>query len=208
MTYRHPGVLAKIVTTLDVLSGGRAMFGIGAAWYEREHQGLGVPFPATRERFERLEETLQIVQHAWNGGGRFDGRHYQLSEITLAPQPLQPGGPRVMIGGDGERRTLRLVAQYADACNLFAADPSVIKHKLDVLRGHCDDVGRPYDAIAKTIIASGWGPLEDVEAWLAAMQEYADLGIEQVWTTPDASDPVGWTERMVEQVVPRLAEIN
>jgi len=208
VTYRHPGLLAKIVTTLDVLSGGRAMFGIGAAWYDREHHGLGVPFPATRERFERLEETLQIVKQAWNGGGRFDGRHYQLSEITLVPQPLQPGGPRVMIGGDGERRTLRLVAQYADACNLFAADPSVIKHKLDVLRGHCDDVGRPYDAIAKTIIASGRGPLDDIEGWLAAMQEYADLGIEQVWTTPDASDPVGWTERMVEQVVPRLAEIN
>jgi len=157
VTYRHPGLLAKIVTMLDVLSGGRAMFGIGAAWYEREHQRFGVPFPATRERFEWLEETLQIVKQAWNGGGRFDGRHYQLSEITLAPQPLRPGGPRVMIGGDGERRTLRLVAQYADACNLFAADPSVIKHKLDVLRGHCDDVGRPYDAIAKTIIASGRG---------------------------------------------------
>jgi F420-dependent oxidoreductase-like protein len=208
VTYRHPGLLAKILTTLDVLSGGRAMFGIGAAWYEREHHGLGVPFPATKERFERLEETLQIVKQGWNGGGRYDGRHYRLEELTLVPQPIQPHGPRVMIGGSGERRTLRLVAEYADACNLFAATPDEIRHKLDVLRRHCDDVGRDYDEIAKTIVASRTRPLDDVDAWLASMQQMADVGIEQVWTGPDPTDPVGWTERMAEQVVPRLSEIG
>jgi F420-dependent oxidoreductase-like protein len=208
VTYRHPGLLAKIVTTLDVLSGGRAMFGIGAAWYEREHRGLGVPYPSTRERFERLEETLQIVHQAWNGGGRYDGRHYTLEELTVVPQPIRPGGPRVMVGGSGERKTLRLVAQYADACNLFATDPDDIRHKLDVLRSHCDDVGRDYDEIARTIVASRTRPLDDVDGWLATMESAAAVGIEQVWTTPDPSDPVGWTEQMAEQVVPRLSAIG
>src|SRR3954471_22449664 len=104
VTYRHPGLLGKIVTTLDVLSGGRAMLGLGAAWYEREHRGLGVPYPSTKERFERLEETLQIVSHAWAGGGTFDGTHYHLEELTLVPQPLRPGGPRILVGGTGERK--------------------------------------------------------------------------------------------------------
>lgn len=208
VTYRHPGLLAKIVTTLDVLSGGRAMFGIGAAWYEREHRGLGVPYPSTTERFERLEETLQIVRQAWNGGGRYDGRHYTLEELTVVPQPIRPGGPRVMIGGSGERKTLRLVAQYADACNLFATEPDEVRHKLDVLRAHCADVGRDESEIAKTVIASRIDPFQDLDGWLASMESLARLGIEQVWTGPDRHDPVGWTERMAEQVVPRLAEIG
>ncbi|HEX3929894.1 MAG TPA: LLM class F420-dependent oxidoreductase [Nocardioides sp.] len=208
VTYRHPGLLAKIVTTLDVLSGGRAMFGIGAAWYEREHLGFGVPFPATSERFERLEETLQIVRQGWHGGGSYDGRHYQLADLTLVPQPVQPGGPRVMVGGSGERKTLRLVAQYADACNLFATEPQDVQHKLDVLRSHCDDVGRDYDQIAKTIVASRINPLTDLDAWLSSMTGLATLGIEQVWTAPDPADPVGWTERMADQVIPRLAQIG
>jgi F420-dependent oxidoreductase-like protein len=208
VTYRHPGLLAKIVTTLDVLSGGRAMLGIGAAWYEREHLGLGVPYPPTKERFERLEETLQIVQQAWNGGGSYDGEHYRLEELTLVPQPLQPGGPRVMIGGSGEQKTLRLVAQYADACNLFGVEPADIRHKLEVLRGHCDDVGRDYDEIAKTVVASRTRPLDDVDAWLCTIEKVAELGVEQVWAVPDPTDPVGWTERMTALVVPRLAEIG
>jgi F420-dependent oxidoreductase-like protein len=208
VTYRHPGLLAKVVTTLDVLSEGRATLGLGAAWYEREHLGLGVPYPSTRERFERLEETLRIIKQAWSGGGAFEGTHYRLDELTLVPQPLQPGGPRILIGGTGERKTLRLVAQYADACNLFATGTDEIAHKLDVLRGHCDDVGRDYDEIAKTIAGTLNRPLDDVDAWLASMQEYADLGVGQVWVGPDAADPVGWTEQMCEQVLPRLAEIG
>ena len=113
-----------------------------------------------------------------------------------------------MIGGGGERKTLRLVAQYADACNLFGVVPEEIQHKLDVLRGHCDEVGRDYDDIAKTVVASRTRPLDDVDAWLASIEKVAALGVEQVWAVPDPSDPVGWTERMTEQVVPRLAEIG
>jgi F420-dependent oxidoreductase-like protein len=208
VTYRHPGLLAKIVTTLDVLSQGRAMLGLGAAWYEREHLGLGVPYPSTRERFERLEEALQIIKQGWNGGGTFTGEHYRLEELTVVPQPLQPGGPRILVGGTGERKTLRLVAQYADACNLFATSTDDIRHKLDVLRGHCDIVGRDYDEIDKTIMSSFSRPLDDVDTWLDLMQEYADLGVGQVWVGPDATDPVGWTERMCAGVLPRLAQIG
>jgi F420-dependent oxidoreductase-like protein len=208
VTYRHPGLLAKIVTTLDVLSQGRAMLGLGAAWYEREHRGLGVPYPSTKERFERLEETLLIVKQAWTGGGTFEGTHYRLEELTLVPQPLQPGGPRILVGGTGERKTLRLVAQYADACNLFATGVDEVGHKLQVLRGHCDDAGRDFGSVTKTITGSLNRPLDDVDAWLATMQEYADLGISQVWVGPDPADPVGWTEQMCEKVLPRLAEIG
>jgi F420-dependent oxidoreductase-like protein len=149
ITYRHPGVLAKVVSTLDVLSGGRAVLGIGAAWYEREHRALGVPYPPLAERFERLEETLQIVRQMWSpDDGPYDGRHYQLAETVCSPQPLGP--VPVMIGGSGERKTLRLVAQYADACNLFAsaeAGPGAISDKLDVLTAHCADLGRSDNQI-------------------------------------------------------------
>jgi F420-dependent oxidoreductase-like protein len=209
VTYRHPGLLAKIITTLDVLSQGRAMLGLGAAWYEREHLALGVPYPSTRERFERLEEALQIVKQMWSDDdGPYDGTHYQLAETINVPQTIQPGGPRVVVGGTGERKTLRLVAQYADACNLFATGTDEIKHKLEVLRGHCDDVGRDYDTVTKTIVATLGRPLDDIDAWLASMQEYADLGATQVWVGPDAEDPVGWTEQMCTQVVPRLDAIG
>src|SRR5436190_17367762 len=138
VTYRHPGLLAKIVATLDVLSGGRAMLGLGAAWYEREHDGLGVPFPSTRERFERLEETILVIRQMFGeDDGAFEGRHYQLAETINNPQVVRPGGPRLVIGGGGERKTLRLVAQYADATNLFPASVEEMRHKLDVLRRHC-----------------------------------------------------------------------
>jgi alkanesulfonate monooxygenase SsuD/methylene tetrahydromethanopterin reductase-like flavin-dependent oxidoreductase (luciferase family) len=113
-----------------------------------------------------------------------------------------------MIGGSGEQKTLRLVARYADACNLFATEPDEVRHKLDVLRAHCADVGRDPDQIAKTVLAGRTRPLDDVDAWLTSMESLAELGIEQVWATPDPADPVGWTERMAEQVVPRLAEIG
>jgi F420-dependent oxidoreductase-like protein len=150
VTYRHPGMLVKTVSTLDVLSGGRAYLGIGAAWNEREHRGLGVPFPPLAERFERLEETLQIFHQMWNGGVEpFTGRHYQLAETLCRPLPLQQPHPPIMVGGGGERKTLRLVAKYADACNIF--DGPEVAHKLDVLKAHCQDVGRPYEEITKTV---------------------------------------------------------
>jgi F420-dependent oxidoreductase-like protein len=147
--YRQPGILAKIVTTLDVLSGGRAWLGIGAGWNEEESRGLGIPFPPVAERFERLEETLQICLQMWRGDETpYRGEHYQLERPLNSPQSLTRPHPPIMIGGGGERKTLRLVAQYADACNLFPTPD--LAHKLDVLRGHCDDVGRDYDEITKT----------------------------------------------------------
>jgi F420-dependent oxidoreductase-like protein len=147
--YRQPGVLAKIVTTLDVLSGGRAWLGIGAGWNEEESRGLGIPFAPVAERFERLEETLQICLQMWRGDETpYHGEHYQLERPLNSPQSLTRPHPPIMIGGGGERKTLRLVAQYADACNLFPTPD--LAHKLDVLRAHCDDVGRDYDEITKT----------------------------------------------------------
>jgi F420-dependent oxidoreductase-like protein len=147
--YREPAILAKIVTTLDVLSGGRAWLGIGAAWNEEESRGLGIPFPPVAERFERLEETLQICLQMWRGDeSPYRGKHYSLERPLNSPQSLSRPHPPIMIGGGGEKKTLRLVAQYADACNLFAGPD--IAHKLDVLRRHCETLGRDYDTIYKT----------------------------------------------------------
>ena len=147
--YRHPGILAKIVTTLDVLSGGRGALGIGAAWNAEESRGLGVPFPPVAERFERLEETLQICLQMWRGDeSPYHGRHYQLDRPINSPQALTQPHPPILIGGGGERKTLRLVAQYAQACNLFPGPD--LARKLDVLREHCAAVGRDYDEIEKT----------------------------------------------------------
>ncbi len=152
VTYRHPGILAKQVATLDVLSGGRAWLGIGAAWFDREHHGLGVPFPSLRERFERLEEALQITLQMWSDNdGPYEGKHYQLAETISSPQPLSKPRPPILIGGGGERKTLKLVARYADACNFFG-DPATVRHKLEVLRQHCQDEGRNYDEIEKTVL--------------------------------------------------------
>ncbi len=168
VTYRHPGILAKTVTTLDVLSNGRAWLGIGAGWFEREHLALGVPFPPVSERFERLEETLQISLQMWSGEvGPYTGKHYQLAETLGQPMPLSRPHPPILIGGSGEKKTLRLVARYADACNLFGMpgeeSMASLRHKLDVLRGHCEAEGRPYDAIEKTAI--GPGPTREPHAW-------------------------------------------
>jgi F420-dependent oxidoreductase-like protein len=147
--YRHPGILAKIVTTLDVLSGGRAWLGIGAAWNEEESRGLGIPFPPVAERFERLEETLQICLQMWRGDeSPYHGRHYSLERPMNSPQALTRPHPPIMIGGGGEKKTLRYVAKYGDACNLFPGPD--LARKLDVLRAHCDAEGRDYDEITKT----------------------------------------------------------
>jgi alkanesulfonate monooxygenase SsuD/methylene tetrahydromethanopterin reductase-like flavin-dependent oxidoreductase (luciferase family) len=147
--YRHPGVLIKQVSTLDVLSGGRAMLGIGAAWNEEESKGLGIPFPPVAERFERLEETLQICLQMWSGDeAPFRGTHYELDRPLNSPQALTKPHPPIMIGGGGERKTLRLVARYAQACNLFPTPD--LARKLDVLRAHCDAEERVYDEISKS----------------------------------------------------------
>jgi F420-dependent oxidoreductase-like protein len=177
VTYREPGLLAKAVTTLDVLSGGRAMLGIGAAWNADESAGLGFAFPPTAERFERLEEALQIILQMWSHDGPYEGKHYQLARTLNSPQPLSSPRPRIMIGGSGERKTLRLVAQYADACNLFAGPE--LARKLDVLREHCVNLGRDYDTIEKTSITPfELGPNgEGAHKMLDQLREMYDLGI-------------------------------
>ena len=208
VTYRHPGLLAKIVTTLDVLSGGRARLGLGAAWYEREHLGLGVPFPPVSERSERLEETLQICRQMWSDDdGPYEGRHYRLAETICLPRPIQRPGPKILIGGSGERKTLRLVARYADACNLFAPSHGVVAHKLDVLARHCEAEGRDYAAIEKTTLLGG-DPLDDVEGFIAGMDAFAKLGIELVWLMPAGPDPAAWVAQVGERVVPRVAQLG
>jgi F420-dependent oxidoreductase-like protein len=185
VTYRHPGVLVKLVTALDVLSGGRAFFGIGAGWYAHEAHGLGLSFPGLTERFERLEETLQIAEHMWSGDrSPYIGEHYQLAEPLNRPPPLTLPHPPIMVGGSGPRQTLRLVAQYADACNLLAhGDDAQLGEQLAVLRGHCERVGRPYAAIWRTAVT---GPLtldasgNGVQELIERCRVLAALGIQEL----------------------------
>jgi F420-dependent oxidoreductase-like protein len=184
VNYRDPGLLVKAVTTLDVLSGGRAWLGIGAGWYEREARGLGLPFPPLAERFERLEETLQIAHQMWSGNvSPYEGRHYHLAEPINSPQPLRKPHPPILIGGGGEQKTLRLVAQYADACNLFShIGVDTLAHKLDVLMGHCEDIGRDYDEIERTVLYTmdtGSGNFDTAEM-VENCLSLAEIGIQQV----------------------------
>ncbi|HVD13177.1 MAG TPA: LLM class F420-dependent oxidoreductase [Actinomycetota bacterium] len=205
--YRHPGLLAKVVTSLDILSGGRARLGIGASWYEREQRGLGVPVVPVGERFERLEETLQICHQMWSDdNGPFHGKHYQLAETLCVPEPITKPHPPILVGGGGEKKTLRLAARYADACNVFATTPDDVAHKLDVLRSHCDAEGRDYDRITKTLLAVR-PVLADVDGFVAAAEEYAALGVTEMETMPDRH-PVEFAEQLAERVVPRLAEVG
>ncbi|WP_377274460.1 LLM class F420-dependent oxidoreductase [Peterkaempfera sp. SMS 1(5)a] len=210
VTYRHPGLLAKIATTLDVLSGGRATLGIGAAWYEREHQGLGVPFPPLSERYERLEETLRICLQMWDPeqNGPFEGAHYRLAETLCLPGPVSSPHPEIMVGGGGEKKTLRLVARYADACNLFASSRAEVVHKLAVLEQHCQDAGRDPAAIRRTVVymgdALGSG---DVDGFVKAMSEYAGLGIDTVMVSTPHAEAARWIENSCSPAVGRLAEI-
>lgn len=208
VTYRHPGLLAKIVTTVDVLSGGRAWLGIGAAWFEREHHGLGVPYPALSERFERLEEALQICAQMWDpqNNGPYEGKHYQLAETLCSPQPINR--PKVLIGGSGERKTLRLVAKYGDACNLFATSPEDVAHKIDVLRRHCEDVGRDFSDIRVTILPNDPRPEPDTrDEFVRDMADYAKLGVHAAIVTPTTGTPAAWIDGMAP-AVPRLAELG
>jgi len=207
--YRYPGILVKTATTLDVLSGGRAYLGIGAGWNERESLGLGVPFPSTRERFERLEEALQIADQMWSGEvAPYQGKHYQLAETLNSPQALTRPHPPVMIGGMGEKRTLRLVAQYADACNLFAYGGSdLIRHKLDVLRGHCKDVGRDYDEIERTALGSVNLAEDGVteEEVIRLCRELNEAGIQHlIFNMPNVNE-IRPLEAFGERIIPAVA---
>jgi F420-dependent oxidoreductase-like protein len=201
--YRYPGLLAKIVTTLDVLSGGRARLGIGASWYEREQHGLGVPVGPVAERFERLEETLQICLQMWSdNNGPFHGRHYQLAETLCVPAPLSRPRPPIMIGGGGEKKTLRLAARYGDACNVFGTSPADVAHKFDVLRAHCATEGTDYAAIEKTVLVLR-PVLEETDAFLADVEQYAALGVSELQVMPDRN-PVEFAEQLAQRVLPRL----
>ncbi|BBZ26472.1 LLM class F420-dependent oxidoreductase [Mycolicibacterium madagascariense] len=204
VTYRYPGVLAKTVTTLDVLSGGRSMFGIGAAWYDREHHALGVPYPPLKDRFEMLEETLQICQQMWSeNDGPYEGKHYQLAETLCQPQPIRR--PPILIGGSGEKKTLRMVAQYADVWNA-SSTLDELPHKLDVLRRHCDDVGRDIADIRLTV---GFfdDPFADTDAYLRTLDQFAALGFDTINTGPwpGNPDPAGWVTRLGDEIIPRLS---
>jgi F420-dependent oxidoreductase-like protein len=206
--YREPGLLAKEVTTLDVLSKGRAWLGIGAAWNEEECVGLGLPFPSTAERFERLEETLQICLQMWGDGVEaYEGKHYRLGSTLNSPQSVQRPHPPILIGGGGEKKTLRMVAQYAQACNLF--DSPDLAHKLDVLRGHCDALGRDYDEIEKTVM-SRIDPGPDganVDATLEHLRDLAALGVMHVHTMAGDGSRTDWLEHFGERIIPQAAKL-
>jgi F420-dependent oxidoreductase-like protein len=210
VTYRHPGVLAKVVTTLDVLSQGRSMLGLGAAWYEREHTALGIPYPPLSARFEMLEETVQICRQMWSDNdGPYGGKHYQLNETICVPQPIRR--PPILIGGDGEKKTLRLVAQYADVWNSMVGDVDELKHKIDVLNRHCDAAGRDPGEIRKTVGGLAVvDPFEDTDAYLKTVERFAELGVEliNVGPLPGKPDPVGFIRRLGDELIPRLAEIG
>jgi F420-dependent oxidoreductase-like protein len=210
--YRYPGVLAKTVTTLDVLSGGRAWLGIGAAWNEAESKGLGIPFPPMVERFERLEETLQICLQMWEGtrGSEkpYKGKHNQLDRPLNSPQSLTRPHPPILIGGGGEKKTLRLVAQYADACNLFPTPE--LPHKLEVLREHCQAVGRNYDDIEKTALfqfdvgENG----EKVDKVIGGLHWLSGMGIQTVIGAVTHVDRIKPLEIMGQKVIPAVAKLE
>lgn len=209
VVYRHPGILVKTATTLDVLSGGRAYFGVGAAWFEREAVGLGVPFPPVSERFEWLEETLQIAKQMWSGEvGSFEGKHFKLAETLSSPQPISKPHPPILIGGMGEKKTLRLVAQYADACNFFIyPGMDVLRHKLDVLKGHCEDVGRPYDDVEKTVLATANLAETTPDDVIATCRELADLGFEHaIFNMPNVHE-IKPLETFGKEIIPAAADL-
>jgi alkanesulfonate monooxygenase SsuD/methylene tetrahydromethanopterin reductase-like flavin-dependent oxidoreductase (luciferase family) len=194
VTYRNPAHLAKIVTTLDVISAGRAILGIGAAWYDVEHEGLGFDFPDAAERLDRLEEALQICRGMFAGASpTFDGHYYRTHEAHNVPPPVQVGGPPILVGGGGEKRTLRLVAQYADLCNLFG-DAATIAHKVDVLRRHCDAVGRDPSEVTVSRLATL--VLTENEQETAATKDF----LRQVTGEEPSGSHVGTADELVGQV--------
>jgi len=202
VTYRDPGLLAKIVTTLDVLSGGRAGLGIGAAWNEEEARGLGLSFPPLAERFDRLEETLQICLRMWADGDEpYKGAHYTLERPLNSPANLTRPHPPIMIGGSGEKKTLRLVAKYADACNVFNSPD--LARKLDVLREHCANEGRDYDAIEKTSVVRLQAGTTAGEL-LDDLRRLHELGITAAYATTLNEEPLAAIELFATEVIPEI----
>jgi len=213
VTYRHPGLLVKTATTLDVLSGGRAYLGIGAAWFEREHLGLGVPFPPVKERFERLEDALRIAKQMWSDdNGPFAGTHFRLAETICVPRPLSNPHPPILIGGRGEKKTMRLVAKYGDAVNIVGAqmdDAGVdfVRHLLDVIRGHCEREGTDYGRIEKTALLTlmmrdgAGGRWITPDAARGLLRKFRDAGIDQaIFNMPDVDRPET-LERVAQEII-------
>lgn len=214
VTYREPAFLVKQVTTVDVLSGGRSWFGVGAAWFEREHLGLGFRFPPIKERFERLEEALRISKQMWSGNvGPFVGRHYQLSETLCSPMPLQRPHPPIMVGGGGEKKTLKLVARYADACNING-DVDTIRRKLEILRQHCHDEGRDYDSIEKStnlnmlVRADGANGAETPAQMVARLEALREIGVTWVMGRIPNAHEEGAIELIGREVLPAVSPLR
>jgi F420-dependent oxidoreductase-like protein len=207
--YRHPGVLVKQVTTLDVLSEGRAWLGIGAGWYERESRGLGVPFPVVKERFERLDETLKIAHHLWRGDpAPLYGRHFQLAEPLNSPPPLSQPHPPILVGGGGERKTLRLVARYADACNFFGRLPKhELARKLAKLRGYCAEEGRPFEAIDKTVLTQWNMSRKSARELLDQLGELRELGFDTVIASLTGVETLKPIEIVARDVLPQAEKL-
>ena len=207
--YRHPGILVKQVTTLDVLSEGRAWLGIGAGWYERESKGLGVPFPPVKERFERLEESLKIAHHMWRGETvPLYGKHFQLAEPINSPAPISQPHPPVMVGGGGERKTLRFVARYGDACNIFARYPKRdLLRKLAKLRQYALDEGRPYEAIEKTTLTQ-WDPVrKSPQEIVDQLGELRETGFDTVIASVKAVETLTPIEILARDVFPQATRL-
>ncbi|MFY9865476.1 MAG: LLM class F420-dependent oxidoreductase [Trebonia sp.] len=209
VVYREPGLLAKAMTTLDVLSGGRTILGIGAAWNEDEARGLGLPFPPTAERFERLEEAILICKQMWSGSeAPFEGKHYHLARTLNSPQVLSRPHPPILIGGGGEKKTLRLVARYADACNIAVYDPAQAAHKLEVLREHCATEGRDYDEIEKTAQTRfdlGLGG-ENVNKTIEQVHALAEAGFSVAHGSLINVSVPGQLDLLVERVIPAIGK--
>jgi F420-dependent oxidoreductase-like protein len=205
--YRQPGLWIKATTTLDVLSGGRAWFGIGAAWNEFESKGLGFPFPPLRDRFEMLEETLQMAQAMWSGGtgtgDAFEGKHYTAMRLLNSPQAISRPRVPIMIGGGGEKKTLRLVAQYADACNVFGDGPR-IAHKYAVLREHCERLGRPYQEIERSTLQSVDVDAQSADELVQLFGELGEAGAQHILISVRGVSDVSKLERLGAEVFSQL----
>lgn len=210
VTYRNPGFLAKQVTGLDVLSGGRAWLGIGAAWYEREHLGLGFRFPPLRERFQMLEEAVQICDQMWSdNNGPYNGTHYQLAETLCSPRPVQRPRPPILLAGSGEKKTLRLVARYADACNVRGTDPESTERLLSILDEHCAREGRDPRAVERTIVTR-FDPGrngENAEREVERLAKFAEIGVQAALGSAIGVEHPGVLDAMGAKVIPALAKL-
>jgi F420-dependent oxidoreductase-like protein len=208
--YRHPSVLMKMVNTLDILSGGRAYLGIGAAWYEEEAKGFGIPYPSTSERFEQLEDNLQLAKTLWdNDETSFEGQHFSAPAITNNPRPLSNPHPRILIGGMGPKKTLRMVAQYADACNFFeGAGMETVQNAIDTLKGHCEALARDYETIEKTSLGTVHLSGDDtVESTLNRLNKLSEMGFTHaIFNMPDVYK-ITPLETFAKEIIPAVAEL-